>query len=213
MNKRFLIVAAIGLILTGSIFAQKKPEPKIFGFNLIKNGDAEDGNGNGWTNADELKTIVYGEFGGGPTPNSEGPSNRGEKYFYIHTTTEQPTATFVQEINLSKITETIDKGKVEYNFGGWFGVANGSSSAGRLKILFLDKEGKEILMDQTAEITEANRPPDEVLAEKKRSGNLPVGTRTILVTMEFKLFGKHEENQDNLAFADNLSLVLTEKEK
>lgn len=202
------------LIFAFSAFGQKKIStnpPSLFNRNLIKNGNAESGNGDGWTNTDELKTIVYGEFGGGPTADSPGLTNRGEKYFYVHTSTEQPTASFMQKTDVSQIAEAIDKGNVSYNFGGWFGVANGSSSAGRLKISFLDAAGKELNNDETAEITEENRPADEVLIEKKRSGNLPVGTRKIGITLEFKIFEGHEEHQDNLAFADNLWLNLTNK--
>lgn len=227
MIKQLFFLISIGMILTLSACAQKKStdtkptkqapvsspaNSKLFGANLIKNGDAEAGNSDGWTNADELKTILYGEFGGGPTKDSPGPKTRGDKYFYARTTTEQPTAVFSQTINISEIGDIIDKVNVDYNFGGWFGVANGSSSAGRLKISFLNANGKEIAADATEEITEATRPADEVLVEKTKSGKLPAGTRKIVVVLEFKIFEGHEAEQDNLAFADNLSLVLAQKQ-
>jgi hypothetical protein len=185
------------------------PTPSLLGRNLIKNSDAETGNGSGWTNSDELKTIVYGEYGGGPGKDSPGPVNRGEHYFYARTTTEVPTVSFSQKIDLSALSVMTDSRTVAYNFGGWFGVANGSSSAARLIVTFLDKAGKELATASTAGITEQDRPADEVLAEKNASGEIPAGTREIKIVLEFKIFPDHPEHQDNLAFADNLQLTLS----
>ncbi|MFT3746074.1 MAG: hypothetical protein QM785_17520 [Pyrinomonadaceae bacterium] len=204
------------LLLALSVTAQKTAPPKptlptIFQKNLIQNGNAESGDGSGWSNAGELKTILYGDFGGGPGKDSPGPTDRGEKYFYARTTTSQPTATFSQKTDVSSAAATVDKGGVSYNFGGWFGVANGSSSSGRLKITFLDAAGKELKTDITAVINEDNRPPDETMVERNGGGELPVGTRKISIVLEFKIFGKLDEERDNLAFADNLWLTLTSK--
>lgn len=234
---KILVLALSGVIFMGCNFAAKSsaknektitqpeikaeatPKPaatidaKLFGKNLIKNGDAETGNGDGWSNSDELKTIVYGDFGGGPATDSPGPTNRGDKYFYARTTREAPTADFTQKIDVSGAGEVIDKSLVNYNFGSWFGVANGSASIGRLKVTFLDKDNKQISTDETAEIKEADRPADLVLTERNKSGLMPAGTRKIEVVLEFYIFPGHkEENVDNLAFADNLSLVLTQKQ-
>ncbi|MBS1796879.1 MAG: hypothetical protein JSS81_23840 [Acidobacteria bacterium] len=205
-----LLVAALAPAVCG----QRKTPPRtteLFGRNLIKNGDAESGSADGWTNADELKTIVYGEYGGGPTRESPGPATRGDKYFYARTTTEQPTAVFTQKADVGEIGDAIDKGNVAYDFGGWFGVANGSSSAGRLIVSFFDRDGRKLATAATAEIKEAERPADEVLVEMRQNGRLPAGTRRIEIALEFKIFPGHDEHLDNLAFADDLSLILTNK--
>ena len=182
----------------------------IFGRNLITNGGAESDQA-GWSNGDELKTIVYGDYGGGPARDSPGPANRGEKYFYARTTTDAPMAAFSQKINVGTHAEPIDGGAVTCNFGGWFGIANGSMSAGRLVVTFLDKAGKELSTLATKEITDETRPPDETLIERNASGPVPAGTREIKIVLEFKLFPNRPEQQDGLAFADDLAMVLTTK--
>lgn len=190
-----------------------KSASKLFNTNLIKDGDAEASEHNFWKPSEALKTIVYGDFGGGPAKDSPGPANRGEKYFYANTSTSKPTANFKQMIDVGAIVAAIDKGTVNYNFGGWFGSANGSLSSARLKVAFLDKEGKEISKDETAAIKESERPEDGVLLERKKSGNLPAGTRKIEVIIEFYIYPGHDgEELDNLSFADDLSLLLTQKQ-
>jgi len=205
-----MAVTACGQKKVSATKAPPTPDVKLFGVNLIKNGNAE--SENGWTNADELKTILYGEFGGGPDKGSPGPTDRGEKYFYARTTMAQPTAIFSQKIDLTKIADSVDKGDVRYNLGGWFGVASSSSSMGRLRVVFLDKDEKEISTDATAEIKEAAKPEDLALTERSKAGSLPAGARKIRVDLEFRVFPAHlNEDADNLAFADNLSLVLSKK--
>lgn len=185
---------------------------KLFGANLIKNSDAETGNGSGWTNPDNLKTIVYGDFGGGPYPDTPGPKNRGEKYFYANVTTAQPSAIFAQKIDTAAISEAIDKGAVNYDFGGWFGGFNGSYGSSRLKVSFLDTDGKEIGTDETAEVKESDRIDDLVLIERNKSGNMLVGTRKIEIKLEFYIREGHSgEELESLAYADNLSFSLNQK--
>ena len=172
MKKNICFLLFLLSVSTITAFGQKRPlakpapTPDILNKNLIVNGNAESGNGNGWTNADELKTILYGEFGGGPDKGSPGPNDRGEKYFYARTTMAQPTATFSQKISLTRIADAVDKGQVIYNVGGWFGVASSSSSMGRLRVVFLDNDEKEISTDATAEIKEADKPEDLALTER-----------------------------------------------
>lgn len=189
-----------------------KDAGKLFNTNLIKDGNAEAESHTAWKPSEDLKTIIYGDFGGGPGKDSPGPANRGEKYFYANISKSKPTAVFKQTIDVG-IGAAIDKGIVNYNFGGWFGSANGSLSSGRLKVAFLDKDGKEISKDETAEIKESERPEDGVMLERNKSGNLPVGTRRIEVSLEFHIYpGRGDEELDNLSFADNLSFVLTQRQ-
>ena len=217
--RRLLTMICLLLLLSLPAAAQKisspKPVPRstptVFDKNLVKNGDAESGNGSRWSNSEELKTILYGDFGGGPGKESPGPADRGERYFYARTTTSQPTAVFSQNIDISAAASTIDTGMVSYRFGGWFGIANGSSSSGKLKIAFFDTAGKELKNDATAEIKEKNRPPDETMIEKGGGDTVPVGTRKVSIVLEFKIFERQDEERDNLAFADNLWLILTNK--
>lgn len=187
-------------------------ETKLFNVNLIQNSGAEDTDSHAWTPADDLKNILYGDYGGGPDRNSPGPANRGERYFYARTTRETPSVTFTQTVDIKDIAEAVDKSGVNYAFGGWFGRANGSSSIGGLNISFLDKDGKELLADATDEIKESESPADQVLVERNKTGSLPAGTRKIVVNLEFHIFvARRSEEVDNLAFADNLSLILTTK--
>lgn len=212
MSKRFLILAAISLILTGSILGQKKTEPKIFGVNLIKNGGAESENGAGWSNSDNLKTFRY-DGGWGDTWQVT-PPNHGDYYFYARVAKDTPIALFTQKADVSKIEAEIDAGKVTYYLTSWYGIRAGAGV--RLIASFYDANGAQISGskgDETAteKITASNRPNFSDMVEKNHGGEVPAGTRIIKITLEFSLFNLQNENDGDTALADNLSLVLTNK--
>lgn len=195
----------------GHAFQQKTPK-SLFNINLIADGEAEADDHSVWKPADVLKTIVYGEFGGGPAADSPGPVKRGSKYFYASVTTANPRAIVEQKIDVSTAAAPIDAAKVGYSLVGFFGGVNTSHSSARLNVVFLDKDGKPLGTDQTAEVKEQDRADDLVLVERKREGALPSGTRTIQIKLEFYLLPGHaSEAIETLAYADNLALVLTQK--
>lgn len=191
---------------------QQKAAKSLFNVNLIADGDAEADDHGVWKPADVLKTIVYGEFGGGPAADSPGPVKRGSKYFYASVTTANPRAIVEQKVDVSTIAKSIDEAKVGYSLAGYFGGVNTSHSSARLNLVFLDKDGKQLGADMTGEVKEQDRADDLVLVERKREGALPNGTRTIQVKLEFYLLPGHaSEAIETLAYADNLALVLTQK--
>jgi len=213
MSKKILILFAISLIFSASILGQKQVEPKIFGINLVKNGGAETGNGEGWTNSDELKTFRYD--GGWGDAWQVTPPNHGDNYFYARVIKDAPVAEFTQKTDVSKIAQEIDANKVNYNLDSWYGI-RGHAGA-RLILTFYGADGLQIKnssddADATEKFTSENRPSDLEMVERKHSGQIPTGTRSIKIKLEFSLFEFKEENDGSTALADNLSLVLTEKQ-
>lgn len=213
MSKKIVFLTIMSLILSASIFGQKKVEPKIFKVNLIKNGGAETGNGEGWTNSDELKIFRYD--GGWGDAWQVTPPNHGNNYFYARVIKDAPIAEFTQKTDLKQIAQEIDDNKVSYNLDSWFGV-RGHAGA-RLILTFYSADGMQIKSslddaDATEKFTSENRPSDVEMVERTRSGQVPAGTRSLKITLEFSLFEFKEENDGSTALADNLSLVLTQKQ-
>ncbi|MBX7170049.1 MAG: hypothetical protein K1X72_03755 [Pyrinomonadaceae bacterium] len=209
MGKRFLILAAICLVITVSILGQKKTEPQLFSVNLIKNGGAETGESRDWTNSTELKTFRYD--GGWGDAWQVTPTSHGDSYFHASVSKAIPKLEFSQNFDLSKIAAEIDANKVDYYLSGWFGVRDFSGA--RLKTAFYGIDGKQIQEDSTEKFSSENRPDDVTFVQKSRGGIVPAGTRKVKVTLEFYIFENADKEEGLAAFADNLSLVLTEKEK
>lgn len=213
MCKKIVFLIVISLILSASIFGQKKVEPKIFNVNLIKNGGAETGNGEGWTNSDDLKTFRYD--GGWGDAWQVTPPNHGDNYFYARVIKDAPIAEFTQKTDVSKIAQEIDTNKVSYNLDSWFGI-RGHAGA-RLILTFYGADGTAIKNSNdeesaTEKFSSENRPSDVEMVERTHSGQVPAGTRSIKITLEFSLFEFKDENDGSTALADNLSLVLTQKQ-
>jgi hypothetical protein len=208
--RRFISLALIfGIAFFAFAAGRAGADGPRIGVNLIADGDAEAENSDVWQPADILKTIQYGEFGGGPAPDSPGPANRGGHYFYAKVTTENPRAVVSQNLDVSAATTTIDGGRIGYRMGGFFGGVNTSFSSARLSAEFLDKTGKKLGGDTTDEVLESDRADDLVLIERTRSGALPAGTRTVRIRLEFYIRPGHEKEAiETLAYADNLAFSL-----
>lgn len=196
-------------ILFGVVAGPVRADGPRLGANLIADGDAEAENSDVWQPADILKTVQYGEFGGGPASDSPGPANRGGHYFYAKVTTENPRAVVSQNLDVSASATAIDGGRTGYRMDGFFGGVNTSFSSARLTAEFLDKAGKKIGGDTTDEVKESDRADDLVLIERTRSGALPAGTRTVRIRLEFYIRPGHEKEAiETLAYADNLAFSL-----
>jgi hypothetical protein len=236
MTGKLLYLALIALLLTLTACGQKKnqtnttkvetkttvkptaemrnTDSKLFGANLLKNGGAEAGKSAPWISGDELKTFDYN--GGWGDAWQVTPPNKGEKFFYAGVSWEKTTVAFSQEFDVSEIAKEIDAARVGYNSGAWFGVRG--AAAGRLKVEFYDANKALISRpkddtDATEKITSANKPDDVTMVERTRGGDVPAGTRKIKVTLEFSLFeDAGKENNGESPLADNLSLVLTNKQ-
>ncbi len=193
--------------------AQPKPAPSIFDKNLIIDSNAEGGAVKAWTSADQLKTLIYGEFGGGPYPDSPGPANRGERYFFSNAlSTPHPSSVFTQKIDIASASSLIDEGKVSYALAGWFGGVNTSFSSARIRVTFLDLAGRQLASDETDEVKESDRADDLVLIERKRSGIVPAGAKKAEIRLEFYIRTGHESEEINTnGYADELSFSLSIK--
>lgn len=229
MIKKILFLTAISLFFVMTACGQKKnpanatktnaetkpnAASKLFGANLIKNGGAESGDSMPWKSEDELKTFDYS--GGWGDAWQVTPPNKGEKYFYASVNLAKPTISFTQEFDVSEIAKEIDANRVGYTLSSWYGVRG--VSAGRLKAEFYDANKALINRpkedaDATEKITSANKPDDVTMIEKTRSGDVPIGTRKIKVTLEFYLFEEvSKENEGETVLADNLSFTMNLKQ-
>lgn len=211
MRLKFSILLV--MIFAFSAFGQKDAQPKIFGINLIKNGSAETGDSIGWTTPDDnLKTFRYD--GGWGDAWQVTPPNHGDYYFCAKVSKNAPVAIFTQKADVSKIAQEIDKAKVSYSLSNWIGIR--ATAGCRLILSFYDDKGAQIKgsenkEDATEKITLENRPSDTEMVQKTHNGQIPVGTRSIKITLEFSLFEIKDDNDGDVALADNLSLVLTNK--
>lgn len=191
----------------------KTNDTRLFGVNLIKNGGAESGDSNDWTKADDnLKTFRYD--GGWGDAWQVTPPNHGDNYFYARVIKDAPVAEFTQKADVSKIAQEIDAGKVSYSLDSWYGVRGRAGV--RLIATFYGADGKQIKNsaeneDATEKFTSANRPNDTEMVEKTHEGQVPAGTRTIKITLEFSLFENKDDDEGETALADNLSLILINK--
>ena len=217
MKGKILLAVLIGVISTFSAFGQNGLWAGVgsnpFNVNLLKNGNAEAADSAPWTNGAKLEIFRYD--GGWGDPWLVMPSDHADNYFYASVSKDAPDLSFSQKIDVSKIAQNIDTGKLKYKFGGWFGVIGDAS--GRLKVTFYGEKEAVIKPtradgDATEEITAANRPADQTMVEKIREGYIPVGTRKISVTLAFSLFNNRTTNEGTVAVADSLSFMLV-KEK
>lgn len=208
-RRSLLCALLLATAFFGLIPGRTSADGPRLGANLIADGDAEAENNDVWQPGDILKTVQYGEFGGGPAPDSPGPANRGGHYFYAKVTTEKPRAVVSQTIDVSAAAATIDGGRIGYRMDGFFGGVNTSFSSARLSAEFLDKAGKKLGGDITDEVTESDRADDLVLIERDRAGALPAGTRAVRIRLEFYIRPGHEKEAiETLAYADNLAFSL-----
>jgi hypothetical protein len=197
----------------GNTPVKQAPEPaiaaRLLGKNLIVNGSAEAPDTSAW-HSEDLKTIVYGEFGGGPMKDSPGPANRGEKYFYANMSTRKPIVSFSQKVDIKGLAAAIDKGAIQYDADAWFGGTH-IFSVGRLVIVFTGDGGTELGTATTDRKDRSDRQNDLDLVERSANGTVPAGTRGLTIKLEFYIPETVTDDQvDTLGYADNLSFVMTE---
>jgi hypothetical protein len=195
------------------------------GTNLVVNGDAETmpplptpvpaaapappARGvTGWQTLGEFEAARYGDPGM-PTPLSPGPAARGAMLFgggLSETGTRVADVTSASQIiDISSIAADVDAGRIRFNFSAYLGGYG------------MERDGiKAVLLFRSAS---ANPPPDATLegptpsqrkgltglAYRATSGDVPPGTRQILVGLEArKVYGKYIDG-----FADNVELKLS----
>jgi hypothetical protein len=201
------ILAALALVPAGS--ATRTAGCSFCGKNLILNPGAEGGKGltatgtSGavphWTNeAGQFGAAAYTGFGvGWFSASSKGPADKGKNYFFGGTTTVATSA----KASIGSQTIKLPAGAAGHKatLSGWLG--NYGANTASVRATFVDGSGKTL--------TGVRIGPDSTLGGgdmglRTRKGTVPAGAASVIVTITFT-----DHANDNLAGADDISLVLT----
>jgi hypothetical protein len=180
-----------------------------FGTNLIVNGDAEAVDSDGDPTEDPWVNVVglvrIGEYddadGLFPTSTDPGSANHGSRLFAGLTTYTYFSVPGIinQTIDLSMDASVIDTGNISYDLSGWFGGIPNLYGFSQLSINFLDENSSGL--DFRSLAVDVSDLAVTGLLDRNTSGSIPIGTRSITVELLM--------TSSNYAYADNLSLVLT----
>lgn len=236
-----LFSTIVGLNLIGL----KSAQAVTLNTNLIVNGDAELGTAAalsiydvvtevpGWTTTNTFSVYQYGFDDIFPAATSPGPDVRGDNFFgggsILHSLgirTPSPTinrsfdssaslSSAFQTIDLSSDGLTIDEGDISFNLSGFFGGYSIKPDAATLVADFLDTNNAILSSASIGSVTNFDRGNTTGLLERDTTGSVPVGTRSILVTLNMNapVVSNAPNSYDNHAYADNLGLVLAKNPK
>jgi hypothetical protein len=112
----------------------------------------------------------------------------------------------MQSIDVSSAQAAIDTGSTTYMLSGWLGGQAGDP--GRVIVTATFFNANHHALEQAAKlpvVTAGERKNQNAFLERMVSNRVPVGTRSILVTLQFIGMADHP----NAGYADNLSLTLS----
>ena len=176
--------------------------------NLIVNGDAEAGPSSpapppGFTVVGGARALDYANGGGFPTASTPGPTDRGLNFFYGG---NSAVSSLSQTIGLTAADGlVIDAGLASYDLRGYLGGFAGQNDNARLTADFRDSSDLSLGMATIGPVLNADRGGVTALILQETIGAVPIGTRSIDVTILFT----RTAGTSNDGYADNLSLVLT----
>jgi hypothetical protein len=184
-----------------------------FNVNLIVNGDAESGPGSatgndlepipGWTITGNATVVKYGIGGGFPAASDPGPPSRGNNFFAGGP--DNGASSLAQSIVLTAADATvIDSGGAAFDLSGYLGGFDGQGDNAVLTIVFRNAGATSLGSGQIGPVTETDRAGATGLLLRETVGTVPVGTRSIDVTLSLT----RTSGSYNDAYADNLSLIL-----
>lgn len=178
--------------------------------NLIVDGDGESGTCTtdwsavntvpGWTVTQGSPSIVCYSIGSfnAPTGGSGGNAFIADGPY--------GDSALRQNINVSSAATTIDGGAVTYNLSGWLGGYTVYNGEAVVTAVFLDANGNPLgTPAQLAGVTASTRNLESGFVAQSATGNVPEGTRTISVLLQFT----NTSASYNIGYADNLSLTLS----
>jgi hypothetical protein len=185
----------------------------MFGHNLLVNGDAEMGpigasTANvvisGWSDSGPMSILPY-DFEDTSQPylasTDPGAPNPGRAYFWGGV---GPSSTITQTINLTDIRSLVDLGSVPYDLSGWLGGFSVQNDQMELTASFRDANNDVLASATIGPVTAVDRGLETKLLFRRVDGFVPVGTRSVILTLSATRFAGTANN----GFADNLSLVL-----
>jgi hypothetical protein len=203
------VVVAAALILAAVASSAPAAGCPVCGKNLIKTPGAEAGRGQnapgevgnvpGWTStAGQFGAAAYTGFGiGWFTASSNGPKNKGKNYFFGGTT---PAATSAHaSIGTQTIKLPAAAAGHKATLSGWLG--NYGSNTAQVRAQFTNASGKTLSSIRIGPDTTIGGSD---MALRTRHGTVPTGTTGVTIVITFT-----DHADENLAGADNLSLILT----
>lgn len=184
-----------------------------FGDNLVVNGDAESSTGGsgdpigpvtGFVTTGEFTVVAYATGGGYPTAADPGPANRGMNFFSGGSDANDSTG--MQAIDVSAGASAIDGGSSTFDLSAWLGGFASQDDQTTITLAFLDGSGAAIGTGVVlGPVTAADRADLTGLLFRETTGFVPVGTRTIDLTLDMRKFAGYADD----GYADNVSLVLS----
>jgi hypothetical protein len=179
------------------------------GKNLIKDPGAESAVGSPdgsevpiphWVQKGGLTAVLYGALGF-PSQEDPGPPHRGLNFFAgggkRHTSASQ-------SIDVTALAADIDTGTVSYALSAYLGGWGSQKDNARLEVDFDDAQGVLLGSTTLGPVTPKERKNITGLLKRSGTGAVPIGTRSILVTMRMSA----PAGGYNDGYADALSLVL-----
>ena len=178
--------------------------------NLLVDGDGEAGTCTsdwsdvntvpGWTVTQGSPSIVCYAIGSFSTP---GNASGGNAFI-----ADGPygDSALRQNVDVSSAASAIDGGNITYTLSGWLGGYTVYNGQAVVTATFLDAHGKPL--GTPAQLAGANasaRNDKTGFLAESATGNLPAGTRTISVLLQFN----NTSASYNIGYADNLSLTLS----
>lgn len=111
-----------------------------------------------------------------------------------------------QNVDVSGAAGAIDGGNVTFDLSGWLGGYTVYNGQAVVTAVFLDGNGKPLgVPAQLAGVNASARSSKTGFIAKSATGNVPAGTRTISVLLQFT----DTSGSYNVGYADNLSLTLS----
>jgi PEP-CTERM motif len=210
MSSKF---ALAGMLLALSASLPLVGNAATFGSNLIVNGNAEADTGSndggiigtvtGFTRTGDFTEVAYSAGGGFPLSTDPGPASRGLNFFSGGPNATLSTGT--QSIDVSAGAVAIDGGGTSFDLSAFLGGFLTQPDDAVLSISFLGAASASLGSASIGPVTNADRSSLTGLLFQETTGFVPVGTRSIGVTLSLTRF----EGTYNDGYADNLSLVLT----
>lgn len=182
------------------------------GKNLIINGDAEAGPGSatgddveaipGWLTSGNFTVVQYGapEF---PTTDVSTAIGGGANFFAGGPDNSFSSAT-TQAVDVSALASGIDAGADTITLSGDLGGFDGQDDNMTVTAFFLNAVHISLGTLVIGPVTEPDRDGATTLLFRSVSGDVPEGTRSIVIQMDATRF----EGSYNDGYADNLSLVM-----
>jgi hypothetical protein len=191
------------------------PPVCTLGTNLIINGDAEadpTATADGFINHDvsaweneigEFTLARWGASGGFPANTDPGPANRGT-FMFVAGFTE--TSSGSQVIDLSNCASQIDSGIQQFKLSGFIGGFGPQNDSPRVIVTFKNAANVAVGTASIGYVTGAERNNATALVERKSTGTIPAGTRSVDVLLQMTRF----QGSYNDGYADSISLLLSE---